>query len=318
MSKVLVTGAGGFIGYHLVRLLKKHGYWVRGVDLRYPAFGASSADEFQCLDLRLVDACLVATKDIEEVYALAADMGGIAYISLSQASVFQGNALINLQMLDAAKRQGVRRYLFASSACIYPLYLQGHTNARSLKESDAYPAEPQDAYGWEKLLAERALQYYANEFGIQTRVARLHNIYGPYGTYEGGREKAPAALCRKIALAKSGQAIEVWGDGQQMRSFCYIDDCIEGLYRLMKSEYSEPLNIGSDYSITIDELARAIVEVSGKQDIVLKHIAGPQGVRYRNSDNSIAQHKLNWRPRTSLSEGLFYTYRWIESMVGGK
>ncbi len=318
MTRVLVTGAAGFIGYHLVGRLKAHGYWVRGVDLKHPPFGPSPADEFYRADLRLPDACVRAVRNVDEVYALAADMGGIGYISRTHAALFHSNALINLHTLDAAARHGVRRYLLTSSACIYPEYLQTDARTSSLKETDAYPAAPQDAYGWEKLMAERALQYYSGEYDMETCAARMHNIYGPYGTYKGGREKAPAAICRKVALASDGQDIEVWGDGLQTRSFCYIDDCVEGLYRLMRSRQSDPLNIGSDRLVTINELADVIVRISGKRNLTLRHVQGPQGVRGRNSDNTRMRAVLDWEPSTSLEDGLQRTYRWIDMMVNNR
>jgi GDP-D-mannose 3',5'-epimerase len=315
-TRVLVTGAGGFIGHHLVSYLKQRGYWVRGVDLKHPEYTAVDADEFQILDLRRWDDCLQATHDVHHVYALAADMGGMGFISANHATILRNNALINVHTLEAARLNGVSRYLFSSSACIYPQHLQTQEEVTPLKEEDAYPADPQDAYGWEKLVAERLCGYYAAEFGMETRITRFHNIYGPYGTYDGGREKAPAALCRKVALTEPGGSIEVWGDGSQTRSFCYVADCVEGIYRLMQSDYREPLNLGTDELISIDELASQIIELSGKPNITIRHVDGPQGVRGRNSDNTRLREVLGWEPATPLKTGLLETYRWIEQQVG--
>jgi GDP-D-mannose 3', 5'-epimerase len=313
--RVLVTGAGGFIGHHLVTHLKQRGYWVRGVDLKYPQYTPVDADEFQLRDLRRWDECLLATSGVDHVYALAADMGGMGFISSNHATILRNNALINIHTLEAARLNRVSRYLFSSSACIYPQHLQTQADVTPLKEEDAYPANPQDAYGWEKLLAERLSTYYAAEFGMETRSARFHNIYGPYGTYDGGREKAPAALCRKVALAEPGGTIEIWGDGEQTRSFCYVADCVEGIYRLMQSDYGEPLNLGTDELVTINQLAAQIIELSGKPGITVRHVDGPQGVRGRNSDNTRLRQVLGWEPVTPLKTGLLETYRWIEQQI---
>jgi GDP-D-mannose 3', 5'-epimerase len=316
MKRVLVTGAGGFIGHHLVTYLKERGYWVRGVDLKYPEFTEVNADEFELLDLRRRDDALVAARGVDQVYALAADMGGMGFISENHATILHNNALINLHTIEAARLHGVERYLYSSSACIYPEHLQADADVAPLREEDAYPANPQDAYGWEKLISERLCEYYTDEHGLPTRVVRFHNVYGPYGTYDGGREKAPAALCRKIAQAEPGDFVEVWGDGEQTRSFCYVDDCIEGIYRIMQSNHAEPLNLGTDRMVSINELARLVIDVSGKRDLELKHVDGPQGVRGRNSDNSKLREVLGWEPQISLEDGLVPTYRWIEKQVG--
>lgn len=315
LEKVVVTGAGGFIGHHLVTYLKMRGYWVRGVDIKPPEYTDTDADEFEILDLRKWDSCLQALRDVDHVYALAADMGGMGFISANHAVILRNNALINLHTMDAARIHGVTRYLYTSSACVYPDELQNEADVKPLREEDAFPANPQDAYGWEKLITEKLTEYYEADFGLSTRTVRFHNIYGPFGTYDGGREKAPAALARKVAKARNGESIEIWGDGEQTRSFCYIDDCVEGIYRIMVSDYSKPLNLGTDRLVTINELARIIISISGKSGIELRHIEGPQGVRGRNSDNSRIRNVLDWEPQVSLEEGLVPTYRWIEKQV---
>jgi GDP-D-mannose 3',5'-epimerase len=318
-TKVLVTGAGGFIGSHLSGFLRRNGYWVRGVDIKEPEFRSAECDEFKLLDLRNWENCVNATREVDEVYALAADMGGMGFISSHHAEILYNNAMINFQTLEAAHRNGVRRYLYSSSACIYPEYKQTETNVIPLKEEDAYPAQPQDAYGWEKLITERLCTHYREDYGIETRIVRFHNIFGPYGTWEGGREKAPAALSRKIAHAKltGDHEIEIWGDGEQTRSFCYIDDCVNGIFRLMRSDYREPLNLGQDRMVTINELADMIASTAGIR-ISTKHVSGPQGVRGRNSDNTRLREVLKWEPEISLEKGLEETYLWIEQQVRQK
>ena len=315
-SRVAVTGAGGFIGSHLVTYLKEKGYWVRGIDLKYPEFSTTDADEFEILDLRRWDSCLQATRGVNEVYALAADMGGMGFISNHHAEILYNNSLINLHTLEAARVNGVTRYLYTSSACIYPEHLQEDVNVTPLKEEDAYPAYPQDAYGWEKLVSERLCTHYREDFGVDTRIVRFHNIFGEKGTWTGGREKAPAALCRKIATAKlSGEAeIDIWGDGEQTRSFCYIDDCVEGIHRLMRSDFYHPLNLGQDRMVSINQLADIIADIAG-YPVAKKHIDGPQGVRGRNSDNTKLREVLGWEPAISLEEGLRKTYAWVEKQV---
>jgi nucleoside-diphosphate-sugar epimerase len=313
---ILVTGAGGFIGHHLVTFLKSRGHIVRGIDVKRPEFAASDADDFLVGDLRELDQALAATTGADEVYALAADMGGMGYISSHHAQILHDNALINLNTIEAARLNGVGRYLYTSSACVYPEYRQQDADVTPLKEGDAYPAQPQDAYGWEKLFSERLCLHYAEDYGIEIRIVRFHNIFGPLGTWDGGREKAPAALCRKVATAKltGSPEIEIWGDGRQTRSFCYIDDCLEGLSRLMASDWREPLNLGQDRLVSIDELADLIAAIAGVK-IAKRHVAGPQGVRGRNSDNGRLRRVLGWEPEISLEEGLARTYAWIESQV---
>jgi len=313
--RVLVTGAGGFIGHHLVKYLVARGDWVRGVDLKQPEFEPSPAHEFLVPDLRERRNCERAAQDIEHVYHLAADMGGIGYISVYRASVARNNLLINLGMLEASRLSGVERFFFASSACIYPVYRQASADVSPLREEDAYPALPEEGYGWEKLTTEKLCHYYREDYGLETRIARFHNVYGPLGAYEGGREKAPAALCRKIALARDGDEIEVWGDGRQTRSFLYIADCVEGIYRIMQSDYPEPLNLGADRLVTIDELVGLIAQIAGKRIRVRHNLNQPQGVRGRNSDNTRLRAVLGWEPAISLEVGLRETYAWIEQQI---
>jgi GDP-D-mannose 3', 5'-epimerase len=316
--RALVTGAGGFIGHHLTALLKERGYWVRGVDLKYPEYGDTAADEFQILDLRRWEQTLVAADGMEEVYNLAANMGGIGFIEHNKAVIMHDNVLINTHMIEAARQQGVSRYLYTSSACVYPGYLQRSVEVTPLKEEDAYPADPEDGYGWEKLYSERQCRHYLEDYGLQTRVVRFHNIFGPLGTYDGGREKSPAAICRKVALARNGDEIEVWGDGHQTRSYCYIADCTEGIFRLMRSDHTEPLNLGQDRLISINELVDMVAAIAGKQIRRRHNLSAPQGVRGRNSDNARLREVLGWEPGVSLEQGLGETYRWIEQQLGAR
>jgi len=314
--RVLVTGAGGFIGHHLVSALKQVGCWVRGVDVKYPEYASTDADEFLIRDLRRWGSCLQATSTIDDVYALAADMGGMGYISSHHAEILHNNLLISTHTIEAARENKVSRYLYTSSACVYPEYRQTSTDVEPLKEEHAYPAQPQDAYGWEKLIAERLCHHYGDDYGMDVRIVRFHNIFGPLGTWDGGREKAPAALCRKVATAKltGSDEIEIWGDGEQTRSFCYIDDCVEGLVQLMASNYREPLNLGQDRLISINDLADLVTRKAG---ITLRkrHVPGPQGVRGRNSDNQRIRDVLQWEPKISLEQGIALTYPWIEAQV---
>lgn len=310
-QRALVTGAGGFIGSHLATYLRRKGWWVRGADLKRPEFGATDADEFVVGDLREEAVARAVCEGVDEVYALAADMGGMGFISKDPATILHNNALINLNTVRAAQQAGVSRYFLASSACVYPAHIQAAPDVTALREADAFPADPQDSYGWEKLMAELLCRYNHQQYGLEVRVARYHNIYGPNGSYGGGREKAPAALCRKVALTPPGGSIEVWGDGSQTRSFCYVDDCVEGTYRLMRSDHREPLNIGSDRLVTIDQLARLVFAAAGRDDIGISHVEGPQGVRGRNSDNTLLRGVLGWEPAVPLEKGLSETYWWI-------
>ena len=308
---IVVAGAGGFIGHHLVKRLKAEGNWVRGVDIKPPEFEDSAADEFVIADLRNFESCIQATAGMDDVYQLAADMGGIGYITANHAFLTRNNTLINSHMLEAARVSRARRYLYTSSACVYPSFLQEVEDVTPLREDEAIPADPEKGYGWEKLFAEQLTAYYHEECGLDVRIVRIHNIYGPLGTYDGGKEKAPAAICRKVALAADGTEIEVWGDGEQTRSFCYIDDCIEGLRRIMESGYTRPVNLGTEELITVNRLVDAACAAAGKRLHRNHDLTKPQGVRGRNSDNTVLNEVIGWQPEITISEGIKPTYRWI-------
>lgn len=316
--RICVTGAGGFIGYHLTKRLRGLGYWVRGVDLKSPEYAPTHAHEFMHLDLRDPEKAKQAVYGCDWVFGLAADMGGIGFITQGKAAIVHNNTLINLNTIEAARFANVQRYFYTSSACAYPGFRQNEVDAAPLKEEDAYPADPEDGYGWEKLYFERVCRHYREDYGLETRIVRFHNTYGPYGTYDGGREKSPAALCRKIALANDGDEIEVWGDGEQTRSYNYIDDCVEGIYRLMLSDYCEPLNLGQDRMISINQLVDMIAGIAGKTVRKRHDLTKPQGVRGRNSDNTRLRQVLQWEPQVSLEQGLAYTYNWIAEQVNAK
>jgi nucleoside-diphosphate-sugar epimerase len=316
MKRILVNGAGGFIGGHLVKRLKREGFWVRGVDLKEHEFSTSAADEFIVGDLRDPGLVAAAVTDIDEVYQLAADMGGAGYIFTGEhdAQVMHNSATINLNTLELGQRAGIRKFFYSSSACIYPEYNQRDPNNPKCSEDSAYPAAPDSEYGWEKLFSERLYLSYMRNYGVEVRVARFHNIFGPEGTWCGGREKAPAAVCRKVAEASDGGEIEIWGDGEQTRSFLYIDECLEGVLRLMESDFTGPVNIGSEEMVTINRLVELVAGIAGKK-VSIRHIPGPLGVRGRNSDNRLIEEKLGWKPSQSLQAGLEKTYRWIDTQV---
>jgi len=317
MKTALVCGAGGFIGGHLVSRLKRDGFWVRGTDVKFHEYAESAADDFVVGDLReQVFVRTVIDRKFDEVYQLAADMGGAGYILTGEhdADVMHNSATINLNVLDACHKRSIQKIFYSSSACMYPAYNQEDPQNPKCAEDSAYPAAPDSEYGWEKLFSERLYLAYRRNYGMHTHVARYHNIFGPQGTWTGGKEKAPAAICRKIANARNGGEIEIWGDGEQTRSFLFIDECVEGTIRLLRSPYPGPFNIGLEEMVTINELVELIADIAGKQ-IRKKHIAGPTGVRGRNSDNRLIREKLNWAPRQSLRAGLEETYVWIEAQV---
>ena len=317
MRQALVCGAGGFIGSHLVKRLKQEGFWVRGVDLKYPEFSKTTADDFIIGDLRDPMVCRnVTDRPFDEVYQLAADMGGAGYIFSGEhdSEVMHNSAMINLDMVHICWAMGVKKVFYSSSACIYPEYNQMDPNNPKCSEDSAYPAQPDSEYGWEKLFSERMYLSYYRDHGLQVRIARFHNIFGPEGSWNNGKEKAPAAFCRKVAEAESGGEIPMWGDGKQTRSFLYIDECLDGVRRLMDSDFLGPVNIGSEEIISINGLAEMIMEIAGKK-LRIRHTEGPLGVRGRNSDNKLIFEKIGWKPTRQLREGLEKTYHWIEEKV---
>jgi nucleoside-diphosphate-sugar epimerase len=313
MERILVTGGGGFIGSHLARHLCQQGHFVRIADIKFDDYIEERyyTEKLKC-DLRKWENCLLATKGIDKVYNLAANMGGIGFITSVGAEVMHDNVLINTYMLEAARQNKVKRFLFSSSACVYPTYRQTDPNVKGLKEEDAYPADPDNFYGWEKLFTEKMCEAYQRDHSLDIRIVRYHNVYGPEGTYKGGREKSPAALCRKVAEADSPGTIIIWGDGKQTRSYCYIDDVLKGTMMLMESDHDKPINIGSERLVTIDQLADMIIKISGKNITKTYDLTAPQGVRGRNADIGLTRKILGWKPQTTLEKGLEKTYKWIE------
>jgi GDP-D-mannose 3', 5'-epimerase len=322
MKTALVLGAGGFIGSHLVKRLKKEGYWVRGVDLKHTEFSKSKADEFIIGDLRereIVEKIMLKHEGFDEVYQLAADMGGAGFVfsGMNDAEIMHNSAMINLNVAEWAVKYGVKKIFYSSSACIYPEYNQMNPDNPKCSEDSAYPAMPDSEYGWEKMFSERMFFAFSRNHGLNVRIARFHNIFGPEGVYDGGREKAPAAICRKVLKAKESGTIEIWGDGKQTRSFLYIDECLEGVRRLMDSDFKGPVNIGSEEMITINGLTEMVIGLSGKK-LKIKHIDGPLGVRGRNSDNHLIKEKLGWSPNLKLKDGIKKTYSWIKKEIEKK
>jgi GDP-D-mannose 3',5'-epimerase len=315
MDRILVTGGGGFVGSHLARYLYQQGNFVRTADIKYDDYIQDYCTEKLILDLRIKENCLKATKNIDKVYNLAANMGGIGFITEVGAEVMHDNTLINTFMLEASRQNSVKRYLFTSSACVYPTYRQTDPKVKGLREEDAYPADPDNFYGWEKLYTEKMCEAYQRDCGMDIRILRYHNIYGPEGTYKGGREKSPAALCRKVAEATDPGTIEIWGDGKQTRSYCYVDDAVKGTVALMESDYAKPLNIGSDRLVTINKLADMIIQISGKKITNTYNLTAAQGVRGRNADLTLVEKVLSWQPQITLEDGLSRTYKWIREQV---
>lgn len=316
MERILVTGGGGFIGGHLARYLCKQGYFVRIVDIKFDDYIEEKYyDEKFKLDLRVYNNCLEATRRIDRVYNLAANMGGIGFITSVSADVMHDNVLINTYMLQASVKNQINSFFFSSSACIYPNYKQIKLDVSGLKEDEAYPADPNEAYGWEKLYTEEMMKAYQKDYGLGIRIARYHNIYGPQGTYKGGREKAPAAICRKVASASDPGQITIWGDGKATRSYCYVEDCVKASLMLMKSDYNQPINIGSDRLVSVDELSDIVIKISGKKITKNYDLSAPQGVRGRNADLALVRKILKWQPETNLEKGLQNTYEWISSMI---
>jgi nucleoside-diphosphate-sugar epimerase len=319
VKRALVCGAGGFIGGHLARRLRDEGYWVRGVDLKQHEYAETPAHEFVQADLRDPRVCAEVVDGIDEVYQLAADMGGAGFVFTGEndAEIMHNSATINLNMAESSRQAGVQRLFYSSSACMYPEYNQMDPDNPKCSEDSAYPAAPDSEYGWEKLFSERLFLAYHRNHGLQVRIARLHNIFGPEGTWEGGREKAPAAMCRKVAETPKGGAIEVWGDGKQTRSFLYVDECLDGIRRLMASDFTGPVNIGSEEMVSIDQLAQLVMRIAGKE-LQIRHVPGPLGVRGRNSDNALIREKLGWAPSQKLEAGVRRTYAWIAAQVAAR